>query len=64
MSIPLSRRCAVESFGTFLLVMLGPGAGMVAARTHAFGPAGVALSFGLAVTVIVAVTPGSMVPFL
>jgi MIP family channel proteins len=54
MSIPLSRRCVAELFGTFLLVMLGPGAVMVAARTHAFGHAGVALSFGLAVTVIVA----------
>lgn len=33
---------------------IGPGAAMVAAKTHAFGHAGVALAFGLAVTLIVA----------
>jgi MIP family channel proteins len=48
------RRCAAELFGTFALVVIGPGAAMVSARTHAFGPVGVALAFGLAVTLIVA----------
>lgn len=52
----LTRRCIAELFGTFVLVALGPGAVMVAARTHAFGPAGVALAFGLAVTLVVAST--------
>ncbi len=36
--------------------MLGPGAVMVAAKTHAFGHLGVSLAFGLAVTLIVAGT--------
>lgn len=40
--------------GTFALVVIGPGAVMVAARTHAFGHLGVSLSFGLAVTLVVA----------
>ena len=43
-----------EALGTFALVAIGPGAVMVAARTHAFGHSGVALAFGLAVTLIVA----------
>lgn len=50
----LVRRCATELLGTFALVAIGPGAVMVAARTHAFGPQGIALAFGLAVTLIVA----------
>lgn len=52
----LARRCIAEFLGTFVLVMLGPGAAMVAARTHAFGHLGVSLAFGLAVTLIVAAT--------
>jgi len=48
------RRYAAEALGTFALVAIGPGAAMVAARTGAFGHAGVALAFGLAVTLIVA----------
>ena len=48
------RRCVAELLGTFALVVIGPGAAMVAARTHAFGHSGVALAFGLAVTLIVA----------
>ena len=40
--------------GTFALVAIGPGAAMVAAKTGAFGHTGVALAFGLAVTLIVA----------
>src|SRR5437660_806997 len=50
----LVRRCVAELLGTFALVAIGPGAVMVAARTHAFGHLGVALAFGLAVTLIVA----------
>lgn len=48
------RRYLAELLGTFALVAIGPGAAMVAARTHAFGHAGVAAAFGLAVTLIVA----------
>lgn len=48
------RRWVAEALGTFALVAIGPGAAMVAARTGAFGHAGVALAFGLAVTLIVA----------
>lgn len=50
------RRYAAELLGTFTLVVLGPGAAMVAAKTHAFGHAGVALAFGLAVVLVVAST--------
>lgn len=50
----LARRLGAEGLGTFALVAIGPGAAMVAARTHAFGHSGVALAFGLAVTLIVA----------
>ena len=50
------RRYVAECVGTFLLVAIGPGAAMVAARTHAFGHAGVAAAFGLAVALIVAAT--------
>jgi MIP family channel proteins len=50
------RRYAAEFIGTFVLVALGPGAVMVSASTHAFGAAGVALAFGLAVTLVVAAT--------
>jgi MIP family channel proteins len=48
------RRYVAEALGTFALVVLGPGAAMVAAKTGAFGHGGVALAFGLAVTLIVA----------
>jgi len=48
------RRCAAEAIGTFVLVAVGPGAVMVAARTHAFGDAGIAIAFGLAVMLCVA----------
>ena len=50
------RRYASEAIGTFVLVALGPGAAMVSAKTAAFGHPGVALSFGLAVTLVVAST--------
>jgi len=48
------RRYAAEFLGTFVLVALGPGAAMVADKTHAFGQSGIALAFGLAVTLCVA----------
>lgn len=48
------RRYIAEAIGTFALVAIGPGAAMVAAKTGAFGHTGVALAFGLAVTLIVA----------
>jgi MIP family channel proteins len=51
-----TRRYIAEFIGTFMLVALGPGAVMVSASTHAFGHAGIALAFGLAVTIIVAAT--------
>ncbi|MDQ3696735.1 MAG: aquaporin [Gemmatimonadota bacterium] len=50
----LDLRCYVaEAIGTAILVLLGPGAVMVAAKTNAFGHAGVALAFGLAVCLVV-----------
>lgn len=48
------RRYVAEFFGTFALVAIGPGAAMVAAKTGTFGQSGIALAFGLAVTLIVA----------
>ncbi len=48
------RRYAAEALGTFALVVVGVGAAMVAAKTDAFDHGGVALAFGLAVTLIVA----------
>lgn len=50
------RRWIAEAIGTFALVAIGPGAAMVAARTGSFGHAGVALAFGLVVTLVVAAT--------
>ena len=52
----LLRRCVAEFGGTFALVAIGPGAVMVAARTHAFGDVGIALAFGLVITIVVAST--------
>ena len=49
-----ARRYVAEALGTFVLVAIGPGAAMVAAKTGAFGHAGVALAFGFAVTLVVA----------
>jgi MIP family channel proteins len=53
MSEPFKRYVA-EVVGTFALVAIGPGAVMVAAKTHAFGHLGVALAFGLVITLVVA----------
>ena len=50
----LVRRCVAEFFGTFALVAIGPGAVMVAARSHAFGQLGIAVAFGLVVMIVVA----------
>ena len=54
MIITPARRYLAEAIGTFALVAIGPGAAMVAAKTHAFGHPGVALAFGLVVTLVVA----------
>jgi MIP family channel proteins len=51
-----ARRYVSELLGTFVLVALGPGAAMVAAKTQAFGQTGVALAFGLAVTLVIVAT--------
>ena len=48
------RRYVAEFLGTFVLVAIGPGAAMVADKSRAFGHSGVALAFGLAVTLCVA----------
>src|SRR5688500_2907876 len=51
-----SRHYVSELLGTFVLVALGPGAAMVSGKTHAFGHSGVALAFGLAVTLVIVAT--------
>ncbi len=48
------RRYTAEALGTFALVAIGPGAAMVAAKTHAFGHSGIALAFGLVIAICVA----------
>lgn len=55
---PVLPRAVAEALGTAVLVLLGPGAVMVAASTHAFGHTGVALAFGLAVALIVSAFGG------
>lgn len=50
------RRYVAEALGTFALVAIGPGAVMVAAKTAAFGAQGIALAFGLVITIVVAST--------
>lgn len=50
------QRYTAELIGTFALVAVGPGAVMVASSTHAFGHVGVALAFGLVITLCVAAT--------
>lgn len=51
---PDARRYLAEALGTAILVLVGTGAAMVAASTRAFGHTGVALAFGLVVTLLVA----------
>jgi aquaporin Z len=46
---PLWQRALAEFGGTALLVLIGPGAIMLAARSGAFGRLGVSLAFGAAV---------------
>lgn len=49
-----SRRAAAEALGTFFLVLIGPGAAMVDARTGgAIGHSGVALAFGFVVLAMI-----------
>ena len=54
MSVPLSRALTAEAIGTFALIFFGPGAAVVDTQTHALGHTGVALVFGLTVTVVIA----------
>ena len=54
MATSLSRAALAELIGTFALVFFGPGAVVVQAQTGALGHAGVALVFGLTVTVVIA----------
>jgi MIP family channel proteins len=48
-----ARALAAELVGTFALVFAGAGAIMVDAKTHALGHVGVAISFGLAIMVMI-----------
>lgn len=50
----LPRMLVAELIGTFALVFFGPGAAVVDAQTHVLGHAGVAIVFGLTVTVVIA----------
>ena len=54
MQPPLHRTLIAELIGTFALIFFGPGAVIVNAQTGALGHAGVALTFGLTVTVVIA----------
>ena len=54
-SAACDTRCYLaEALGTAVLVLIGPGAAMVCASTHAFGQSSVALAFGLVITLLVA----------
>jgi MIP family channel proteins len=50
------RRYTAEAIGSFALTIVGPGAIMVSATTHAFGHVGIALAFGLVIAFVVAAT--------
>ena len=54
MAVPLPRALTAEAIGTFALIFFGPGAAVVDAQTGALGHIGVALVFGLTVTVVIA----------
>ena len=54
MAVSLSRALTAEAIGTFALIFFGPGAAVVDAQTHALGHTGVAVVFGLTVTVVIA----------
>ena len=49
----LARSLVAELIGTFALVFAGAGAIVVDARTHAIGHVGIAISFGLAIMVMI-----------
>jgi aquaporin NIP len=49
----LARALTAELIGTFALVFAGAGAIMVDAKTGALGHVGVAISFGLVITVMI-----------
>ncbi len=49
-----ARRWVAELLGTYVLVAVGAGSIMVAARSGAFGHEGIALAFGLVVAIVVA----------
>ena len=49
----LARSLLAEFIGTFALVFAGAGAIVVDAKTHALGHVGVAISFGLVITVMI-----------
>lgn len=52
--VPLRKRALAEGAGTFLLVLIGPGAMMLDARSHgAVTPLGVAVAFTLAVAIAI-----------
>jgi glycerol uptake facilitator-like aquaporin len=50
---PLTRALTAELIGTFALVFAGAGAIMVDAKTGSLGHVGVAISFGLVITVMI-----------
>ena len=50
---PIARALVAETIGTFALVFAGCGAIMVDAETGALGHVGVAISFGLVITVMI-----------
>ena len=54
MSVPLSRALTAELIGTFALIFFGLGAAVVQAQTGVLGQLGVAVVFGLTVTVVIA----------
>jgi aquaporin NIP len=49
----LGRRLAAEALGTFALVFFGAGAIMVAAEHGSFSQLGIALAFGLVITIMI-----------
>jgi MIP family channel proteins len=49
----IGRRLAAEALGTFALVFFGAGATMVAAKYGSFGQLGIALAFGLVITIVI-----------
>jgi MIP family channel proteins len=53
LDLPLARRLAAETIGTFALVFAGCGAIMVNAKTAQLGHVGIALTFGLVIMVMI-----------